>query len=163
MLAPLSRGATSVRRTEPVVSLFYIPGVVKAADLLARPTLSRYANWQQRIERALQHARELRRYARQVSPTHYKVKSQSKPGVWYDVYVTDEGFLLCTCPAGEWHHPCKHAGRVALRREREYRMPRLSDLPATPWDLFGGDEIDSPSPQSAHREPVPPADYYRIA
>jgi hypothetical protein len=139
---------------------------MKAADLLVRPALSRYANWQQRIELALQHAREMGRYARQVSPTHYKVKSEDKPGVWYDVYVSDEGFLFCTCPAGEWHHPCKHAARVALRREREYRVPRLSDLPPTPWDLFDGDELDELVPLVAPRYPVAPSDpsdFYRVA
>jgi hypothetical protein len=139
------------------------PGVLRASDLVTRPDAAWYANWLRCIDKAVERARELRRYARQVSPTHYIVKSQDKPGVRYHVYLLDGGYLQCTCPAGDWGRPCKHAARVALRRQREYRMPRLSDLPETPYELFDGDELDLPTRSTVIRRVPSRGNFHRVA
>ena len=45
----------------------------------------------------------------------YLVASSHVPGRGYRVYVDPEGSLIsCSCPAGAWDLPCKHAGAVRL-------------------------------------------------
>jgi uncharacterized Zn finger protein len=58
----------------------------------------------------------------------YLVASSSVAGRGYRVYVDPDGTAIsCTCPAGNWQWPCKHAAAVRqLRSTQQVRLPRAS-------------------------------------
>jgi len=106
-------------------------------------------SFEERLRRAVVRGKYLPHKAWRVTDWLYVVRSEKRPGVWYEVRVTPAG-LSCGCEAGSFGNPCKHAARVWLRLLREYRPARLCDLPETPWDLWDGDEWGE------GEEPVPP-------
>lgn len=90
-----------------------------STSIITQPaTVKRYVTEEGRIQNALDRALTLGHYARRVTDNHYRVYSASNDGSQYDVFVTGSG-LRCNCKAGQFHKPCKHVARVALRLNRE--------------------------------------------
>jgi hypothetical protein len=49
-------------------------------------------------------------------PLMYRVPSETRPGIGYDVFVDEDGVFVCTCPDfGSRHKPCKHVIEILYR------------------------------------------------
>ena len=64
----------------------------------------------------------------------YVVASSAVPVRGYLVRLLPDGRITCTCPAGQWAFPCKHAAAVSMLGERRQearvgdddRQPKLA-------------------------------------
>ena len=54
------------------------------------------------------------RAPRRCLPARLRVRSATDPTVKHYVYVNASGMVTCSCPAGAWRKPCRHAEAVLV-------------------------------------------------
>lgn len=93
-----------------------------------------------RWENAKAKAESLPHKVWKVGEGRYRVHSASSPELWHYISQDLSGNWRCGCAAASYGQACWHVAALAMRLEREYRAPRLSDFEETPWGLFDGED-----------------------